>query len=180
MFPGKLRKTWVITPVAAVLILLAAELWLSAEQEPQTFDESAHMYAGDSYWEPADIGGHPEHPLLGRLYAALPLLRLRLKVLPPTEIFLRGASLVEGTQFPYSQDADALLFRSRVAVKVFALFLLILVFVASAAIAAISVTVLWAFLGFHKLVADRRLVSERLVRSNRSGPILPVHQGGLL
>ncbi len=56
-----------------------------------------------------------------KLVAALPLLPLGLPVSPAPNIFFRGASAVGGIQFLYAHDADALLFRARVAASLFAL-----------------------------------------------------------
>jgi hypothetical protein len=130
-----LRKRWIIFAVACLLIVFAAELFLSIRKESQTFDESAHIYSGYSYWKSGDFGINPEHPPLVKLIAALPLLRLHLTVQPPPPIFFRAASAVAGIQFLYSQnawqDADALLSRARVATSIFAFALASLVFAAS-------------------------------------------------
>jgi len=125
-----LRKRWIITAVACLLVVLAAELFLSIRQESQTFDESAHIYSGYSYWKRADFGINPEHPPLVKLVAALPLLPLRLNVQPPPNIYFRAASAVGGIQFLYSQNADALLLRARVAASIFAFALALLIFAA--------------------------------------------------
>ncbi len=125
-----LRKRWVISAVACLLVVLAAELFLSILQESQTFDESAHIYSGYSYWKRADFGINPEHPPLVKLIAALPLLPLHLNVQPPPNIYFRRASMVGGIQFLYSQNADTLLLRARVAASIFAFMLALLIFAA--------------------------------------------------
>jgi hypothetical protein len=125
-----LRKRWIIFAVACLLVVFAAELFLSIRQESQTFDESAHIYSGYSYWKRGDFGINPEHPPLVKLIAALPLLPLHLNVQPPPPIFFRAASAVAGVQFLYSQDADALLLRTREGASIFAFALALLVFAA--------------------------------------------------
>ena len=125
------RKYGVIAAASCLAIVLGAELLLSIRQESQTFDESAHLYAGLSYWKSFDFGINPEHPPLVKLVAALPLLPLGLEVPPPPNIPFRGASAVAGVQFLYSHDADALLFRARAAVAIFTLSLALLIFAAS-------------------------------------------------
>ena len=42
---GGLRK-WFLPALAGLFVVFAAELYLSARMESQTFDEPAHLYAG--------------------------------------------------------------------------------------------------------------------------------------
>jgi hypothetical protein len=127
---GNRGKKWITVAVVSLLVLLAAELVLSIRKQTQTFDESAHLYAGYSYWKRADYGVNPEHPPLVKLLAALPLLPLKLPVQPQPEIYFRAASAVGGIQFLYAHDADSLLFRARMSVAVLTLCLALLVFLA--------------------------------------------------
>ncbi|HEU5352797.1 MAG TPA: glycosyltransferase family 39 protein [Terracidiphilus sp.] len=124
------RKQWTIAAAAVLLAILEAQLLLSVRQESQSFDESAHLYAGYSYLKRGDFGINPEHPPLVKMVAALPLLPLGLPVPPPRNIFFRGVSMVGGLQLLYSNDADALLFRARTAVTIFTLTLALLIFLA--------------------------------------------------
>jgi len=80
---GNHGKKWIAAAVVSLLVTLAAELVLSIRQQSQTFDESAHLYAGYSYWKRGDYGINPEHPPLAKLLAAVPLLPLKLPVPPP-------------------------------------------------------------------------------------------------
>src|SRR5579864_2472856 len=130
MLLAGLRKRWAISAVACLLVIFAAELFLSIRQESQTFDESAHIYSGYSYWKRADFGINPEHPPLVKLIAAVPLLPLHLNVQPPPNIYFRRASMVGGIQFLYSQNADALLLRARIACSIFAFLLALVIFAA--------------------------------------------------
>ena len=130
MFLDGLRKKWMIAAAASLFLVLAAELFLSIRQESQTFDESAHLYAGYSYWKTGDFGINPEHPPLAKLVAALPVLPLGLSVPPPLNIHFRAASVMGGLQLLYSHDADALLFRSRAAISIFTFALGLLLFMA--------------------------------------------------
>jgi len=149
MLPKEPPRKLVAAAVACLIGILAAELLLSIRQQSQTFDESAHLYAGYSYWKRTDFGINPEHPPLVKLAAALPLLPLGLAVQPPPGIPFRPASVVGGNQFLYSHDADALLFRARVAASVIALVLALLVFAAGqemfGAGAALCALVLFVF-----------------------------------
>ncbi len=96
---------WIVAAVVA-LVMVAGELVFSIRQQTQTFDESAHLYAGYSYWKRGDYGVNPEHPPLVKLLAALPLVPMRLPVEPPPDIYFRAASLLGGIQFLYAHDAQ--------------------------------------------------------------------------
>src|SRR6185312_4741849 len=122
---------FVFIAAAFLLLVLAAELVFSIRQNSQTFDESAHLYAGYSYWKTHDFGLNPEHPPLAKLVATLPLLRLGLTLNPPPPIFFRGASGLGGRQFLYSHNAESLLFHSRMAISIFTFALALLVFFAA-------------------------------------------------
>ncbi|MGC2162449.1 MAG: phospholipid carrier-dependent glycosyltransferase [Silvibacterium sp.] len=119
-------------PIAILLCLVfAAELFLSARQESQTFDEPAHLYAGYSYWLHRDYGVNPEHPPLVKLVATLPLLVDKPPYPPPMDIFFRAASAMGGIELLSHPDAQALLAHSRVAVSVFAFLLGLLIVLAA-------------------------------------------------
>lgn len=118
-------------PIAILLFLVfAAELFLSARRESQTFDEPAHLYAGYSYWLHRDYGINPEHPPLVKLVATLPLLVERPSYPPPMGIFFRAASGVGGMELLSHPDAQVLLAHSRAAVSVFAFLLGLLIVLA--------------------------------------------------
>src|SRR5690348_10637000 len=57
-----LQNKWIIGTVALLLVVLEAQLLFSVRQNSQTFDESAHIYSGYSYWKTGDFGINPEHP----------------------------------------------------------------------------------------------------------------------
>lgn len=119
MSSSRIRPTWFVMSAALLLVVLFAELFFSVRQNSQTFDESAHIYAGYSYWKTGDFGINPEHPPLAKMVATLPLLPLHLSVAPPPPIYFRGASAVGGQIFLYTHDADKILLRSRMAMSVF-------------------------------------------------------------
>ena len=62
---------------AALIAILAAVQISSMLGETQTWDEGIHIVAGYSYWRTGDFSFNPEHPPLGKLLAAVPLLALR-------------------------------------------------------------------------------------------------------
>ncbi len=106
MISPRLRTGWLPITAALLLLVLFAELFFSVRQNSQTFDESAHIYAGYSYWKHGDFGINPEHPPLAKMFATIPLLPMRLQVQPPLPIYFRAASTVGGRQFLYTHDAD--------------------------------------------------------------------------
>ena len=113
---------------ACLLLLLALQLVLSARRESQTWDEACHIFAGYRYWTSADFGDNPEHPPLVKLLATLPLLRLPLKVPEHPGVFSKEEDFVKATQFVYSNDAETILFRTRMAAALLTLLLGVLVF----------------------------------------------------
>lgn len=119
-----------IVAVVVPMAILEGELLFSVRQNSQTFDESAHIYSGYSYWKRGDFGINPEHPPLVKLEAALPLLPTGLPDPPPLPIHFRAVSAIGGGKFLYSNDADSLLFRARAAASIFTLALALLVFLA--------------------------------------------------
>jgi hypothetical protein len=114
-----------------LLIVLCAELALSAKQQSQTSDEACHILAGYRSWKNYDFGINPEHPPLVKLVAALPLLHLPLQVPTLPRGFFRGVEFLGGSKFLYSNDADAILFRARMAAALFTVGLALAVFLSA-------------------------------------------------
>ena len=56
---------------ALLFLYIAAGAW-SASLESATFDETAHLPAGLSYWHRGDFRMNPEHPPIAKQWAALP------------------------------------------------------------------------------------------------------------
>ena len=117
--------------VLALVLILGLELILSIRRETQTWDEACHMFAGYSYWTRGDFGINPEHPPLVKLLATLPLLGMSLQVPPHAKVFSKEEDFLTSKQFVYSNDADKILFRSRVSAAALTLLLAVLVFAAA-------------------------------------------------
>jgi hypothetical protein len=117
--------------VCLLLTVLCVELALSAGRLSQTSDEACHILAGYRSWMNFDFGVNPEHPPLVKLVAALPLLHLPLRVPPLPGGYFRGAEFLGGEKFLYSNNADAILFRARLAAGMFTLGLALAVFFAA-------------------------------------------------
>jgi Dolichyl-phosphate-mannose-protein mannosyltransferase/Tetratricopeptide repeat len=132
---------------AALLAILAVLLVTSVRQQSQVFDESTHLLAGFEYWKHADFGRNPEHPPFAKLLASLPLLSMGLHEPPALPFpFFKGQDLVNGTQFLYTANADAILMRSHLMMALFSLTLGLLVFLATREIFGPLAAVLALFL----------------------------------
>jgi 4-amino-4-deoxy-L-arabinose transferase-like glycosyltransferase len=113
------------------LIVLFLQLALSVRQESQTWDEGDHIFAGYRSWTNADFGLNPEHPPLVKLVATAPLLRLPLQTPKLQDRYFKAEAFLDGRDFLYQNDADMILFRTRMAAAVFTLLLALLVFLAT-------------------------------------------------
>ena len=110
-----------------MLIALALELCLSGRHQSQTFDEADHIFAGYRYWKCHDFSANPEHPPMLKLVAAIPLLARHLM----TPVAPCSASLndfLDARTFLYANDADAILFRTRLFASIFTVALAALLF----------------------------------------------------
>ena len=67
------RKLHIVC-VPGLLILCAVLAVSSLIGDSITFDETSHLTTGVSYWKTGDFRYTPDHPPLGKLWAALPLL----------------------------------------------------------------------------------------------------------
>ncbi len=124
----RVPRGWQAGGVACLLVVLSLQLVLSARRESQTWDEACHIFAGYRYWTAADFGDNPEHPPLVKLLATLPLLRLSLKVPAHPGAFSKEEDFLTATQFVYSNDAETIAFRTRMAAALLTLLLGALVF----------------------------------------------------
>ncbi len=133
------RRPLLLAAVAALLLIMAAEMISSVRGQSLTWDEDDHIYSGYMNWRYHDMGLNPEHPPLAKYVATLPLLPLHLHEPPrnpsrffKTEAYLNGRELLfrngpaNGGRYPVTD----LTFRARLAVIVFPLTLALLVFLA--------------------------------------------------
>jgi 4-amino-4-deoxy-L-arabinose transferase-like glycosyltransferase len=109
-------------------VILLAELVPSVRRQSQTFDEACHTFAGYRYWTKSDFGFNPEHPPLVKLLSAIPLLGLDLKVPPIAEDNFKLMEYIAAQSFLYSNDADMVLNRARLAASILTVFLCLSVF----------------------------------------------------
>ena len=102
--------TWM---AAGLLIALAAQLTLAASRNSATFDEPAHIYAGHLQWTK---GWYTLNPPLTRYLMAAPLIGMDLKEPPVQQLPIRAHEMRGGRAFVFGNDADAILFRARMAI----------------------------------------------------------------
>lgn len=114
-------------PLLAFTILFLALSLTSMLQKSATVDEVTHIPAGYTYLALGDFRLNPEHPPLVKLLTGLPLLWLKPRI-ETNDATWRGQStmhaLAFGAKFLYEwNDADRLIFWSRVPVVLLALLL---------------------------------------------------------
>jgi hypothetical protein len=117
--------------VAGLLLVLALELVVPARRQSAAYDEGCHTLAGYSYWTRADFGVNPEHPPAVKLWMTLPLLGKSLKYPPPSSYpFFKAECFQGGREFVYANtmNADAILFRARMAAATLTLLAALLTF----------------------------------------------------
>lgn len=127
---GQSRRSAVIVGVSALLAILVIQLALTIRTESITWDEDNHLYAGYMSWKTSDFGLNPEHPPMVKMLAALPILRmpLRLPALQGREFKIEA--FLGGKEFLFRNDADTMLFRARMAAASLTMLLALLVFLA--------------------------------------------------
>ncbi len=128
---GKHRRTLVAAGVACLIAVFVLQLWLSVRRTSQTWDEGDHIFAGYMSWVRGDFGLNPEHPPLVKLVAALPLLPLKLNVPRVENRFFKNEAFEDGRDFVFGNNPDMILARARTAASLFALALLVVVFLAA-------------------------------------------------
>lgn len=129
--PDAPRRLWLVVAVALLLAVMGTELALSVSRQSQTFDEACHVFAGYRYWKNFDFGFNPEHPPLVKLVAAMPILGLPLRAPSFANDHFRVLEYGAGRDFLYANDANALLWRARLAAALLTIALGVTVFLVS-------------------------------------------------
>lgn len=125
------HRSWIALGVGLLLVVFVLQLVFAARRNSITWDEDDHIYAGYMSWKHADFGLNPEHPPLVKLVAAVPLLRMPLKIPTLQDRFFKHEAFLGGKEFLFKNDADAVLFRARMAAMIFSLLLVLLGFLAA-------------------------------------------------
>ena len=153
------RSPWIVAGVALLLAVLMLQLALAARRNSITWDEDDHLYAGYMTWKHADFGLNPEHPPLVKLLAALPILNMPLKMPELQNRNFKIEAFLGGKDFLFRNDADAMLFRARMASALLTLALALIVFLAAQEMFSTGA----AFIALALLVFDPNLLAHGAV-----------------
>ncbi len=129
--PVAKRPALVVLGVIALLAVFFAQMAFSVHQESITWDEDDHIFAGYESWKHADFGLNPEHPPLVKLLATLPILNMPLNVPRLQGRDFKIEAFLDGKDFLFKNDADTILFRTRMMAASLAVLLALLVFLAA-------------------------------------------------
>jgi hypothetical protein len=125
------RHLLVIGGVVCFLALFAIQFSFIADANSPTWDEANHIYAGYMSWMHKDFGLNPEHPPLVKFVATLPLLGMQLKMPPLLNRRYETEAFQGGKDFVFKNDANAIVYRVRMAAMLFTLLLATIVFLAA-------------------------------------------------
>ena len=117
--------------VTALLGVIFLQLALMARANSATWDEADHTYSAYMQAKHADFGLNPEHPPLIKFLGALPLLNMQFRMPPLQDRPYRLQEADGGRDFVFNNDANAILFRVRLATSAVTLLLALLVFLAA-------------------------------------------------
>src|SRR6266481_830736 len=117
--------------VIGLLAALVLQLTLSVSRESPTWDEGDHIFAGYRSLTHKDFGLNPEHPPVVKMLAAAPLLSMPLKVPEVRNRFFMQEAFLDGKEFLFANDADAMMFRARMTASILTVLLALLVFLAT-------------------------------------------------
>lgn len=125
------RRLLIIGGVICFLALFAIQYSFIADANSPTWDEANHIYAGYMSWMHKDFGLNPEHPPLVKLVATLPLLGMQLKMPQLLNRYYQTEAFQGGKDFVFKNDANAIVYRVRMAAMLFTLMLATIVFLAA-------------------------------------------------
>ena len=117
--------------VIGLLAALVLQLTLSVSRDSPTWDEGDHIFAGYRSLTHKDFGLNPEHPPVVKMLAAAPLLSMPLKVPEVRNRFFMQEAFLDGKEFLFANDADAMMFRARMTASILTVLLALLVFLAT-------------------------------------------------
>src|SRR6266850_4101411 len=117
--------------VIGLLTALILQLALSVSRESPTWDEGNHIFAGYRSLTHMDFGLNPEHPPVVKMLAAAPLMSMPLKVPEVQNRFFMHEAFLDGKEFLFGNDADAMMFRARMTASILTILLALLVFLAT-------------------------------------------------
>jgi 4-amino-4-deoxy-L-arabinose transferase-like glycosyltransferase len=122
------REVWYGVGVAALLVVLFAQLLAVNHRTSMCWDEGHHLFDGYTIVRHHDYGLNPEVPPLAKVVAALPVLPMRLYEPLQQGRDSQLEAFVDGREFLFRNDADRVLGRGRIAISFFTLALALMVF----------------------------------------------------
>jgi 4-amino-4-deoxy-L-arabinose transferase-like glycosyltransferase len=125
------QRGLVAVGVISLLAALVLQMTLSVSRESPTWDEGDHIFAGYRSLTHMDFGLNPEHPPLVKMLAAAPLLSMPLKVPEVRNRSFMHEAFLDGKEFLFGNDADAMMFRARMTASILTILLALLVFLAA-------------------------------------------------
>lgn len=117
--------------VISLLAALVLQLTMSVSRDSPTWDEGNHIFAGYRSLTHMDFGLNPEHPPAVKMLAAAPLMSMPLKVPEVQNRFFMQEAFLDGKEFLFGNDADAMMFRARMTASILTVLLALLVFLAT-------------------------------------------------
>lgn len=129
--PGSVSRLRLTLAVAAALFIIVLQLAFSANRNSITWDEDDHIWAGYNSWKHLDYGINPEHPPLVKLVATIPILNMPLQLPRIQNRNFKIEAFLDGKDFLFKNDANAILLRVRLAAMAFTILTLLLVFFAA-------------------------------------------------
>ena len=118
---------WPQISLAFLVLIMLAEMWVSARQLSVTSDEAHHFHSGYRYLQCGDFGWNLEHPPLANMVAALPLLAMDIVDPIPSPCGMPNSKLIDfqaGHDFVFA-NSESVLMAGRMAASVFAIGLLL-------------------------------------------------------
>jgi hypothetical protein len=115
--------------LAALIVIMLAQLWTSVVQLSITSDEIDHIHAAYRYWQCNDFGWNPEHPPLVKIVAGLPLQFMHINDPIPHACGMpndKSIDFVAGHAFVFA-NPERMLTAARFAVSFFSVLLLVTV-----------------------------------------------------
>ena len=114
--------------VGALLCMLALQLVHVAQTTSSSWDEAHHLFDGYTIWKFHDYRLNPEVPPFIKMTAAVPLLRMQLKVPPDQGRPNQTEAFLDGKAFVWGNGGDRVLFPARMMCAGFALALGLLIY----------------------------------------------------
>src|SRR5258707_6108781 len=117
--------------VIGLLAALVLQLTLSVSRESPTWDEGDHIFAGYRSLTNKDFGRSRAYTHVVTVLVGAPLLSMPLKAPEVQNRFFMQEAFLDGKEFLFGNDADAMMFRARMTASILTILLALLVFVAT-------------------------------------------------